>query len=386
MRTGTMTLAALMAMLSACGQNNPPVEALLATAEPAPASIEQPPDTEKPTETMLPAQAAIDSKEPARPPEIEEIVSTLKMEIAERDALATRVFQAGVAIDGYTSAGTAFNEIDIPEHSCVVLGRLLGKSDLVKTLEISYAPDFSTRTTENASDLRIMSNSLHNFASVARHVLEMSHDERVVTWNLDCAGKLGLPKDYIRQEGASSFYVIINDGKALKVLGDIEAGFAQKIIDAIEANPRIEVVALGSGGGLVYEALKAGEFIRQKGLDTTLFNNCYSACPLVFMAGVQRQSWSPYPELGFHQISTASGEPVPFDSDVYRDIFHYLARMGVEPRFVLQQMWSAPPHGMTDVNGSDDALCTANITTWIQRGCTSRDYKSYEERGAGADH
>lgn len=380
MRTGTMALAAAVAMLSACGRNNSPVEAPAVTAEPAPASV----DTS--LEAVLPAQAVIDSNEPARPPGVEEMVSTLRAEIAEREALGTKVFQAGVAIDGHTSAGTAFNEIDIPEHSCVVLGRLLGKGDLVKTLEISYAPDFSTRTTENASELRIMSNSLHNFANVARHVLEMSHDERVVTWNLDCAGKLGLPNDYIRQEGASSLYVIINDGKALKVLGDIELGFAQKIIDAIEANPRIEVVALGSGGGLVYEALKAGEFIRQKGLDTTLFNNCYSACPLVFMAGVQRQSWSPYPELGFHQISTASGEPVPFDSDVYRDIFHYLARMGVDPRFVLQQMWSAPPHGMTDVNGSDDALCAANIATWIQRGCTSRDYKSYEERGAGADH
>ena len=237
-------------------------------------------------------------------------------------------------------------------------------------------------TTENAHDLRVMSVSLHNFAGVARHILEMSHDERVVTWNLDCAGKLGLPKDYITQEGVSSFYVIVQDGKTLKVLGDIEDGFAQRIINAIEANPGVEVVALGSGGGLVYEALKAGDFIRRKGLDTTLFNNCYSACPLVFMAGVQRQNWSPYSELGFHQISTAAGEPVPFDSLVYRDIFNYLTRMGIEPRFVLQKMWSAPPQGMTNMDGYDDALCEANITTWIQRGCTSRDYKSYDERGA----
>ena len=307
------------------------------------------------------------------------VVARLRKLAGEREALGTKVFQAGVAIDGFTHAGTAFNEIHIPEHTCFVLGQLLGKSGIVKSVEITYEPDYETQTTENASDLRIMSNSLHNFASVAERVLKMPHDERVVIWNLDCAGQLGLPKDYVKQEGTSSFYVVIGDGKTLKVLGDIEEGYAQKIVDAIDANPSIEEVALGSGGGLVKEAMSAGEFIRQRGLETTLYNNCYSACPLVFMAGVQRSNWSPYSDLGFHQIYTADG-PVPFDSPAYRHIHTYLVRMGIEPRYVLQKMWSAPPQDMANVDGYSEELCNANITTWIQRGCTSRDFQDYETR------
>jgi hypothetical protein len=44
-------------------------------------------------------------------------------------------------------------------------------------------------------------------------------------------------------------------------------------------------------------------------------------------------------------------------------VFGYLTRTGIEPRYVLQQMWSAPPSDMTTVNGQDEDLCQAHITT-----------------------
>lgn len=360
---------ALVAMLAGCNAPTPPP---ISTPEPPvalPAPVAKPEPAPVPKETAAPA-----SNEPKAHADDPAVVARLRKLIEERDALATKVFQAGVAIDGHTSAGTAFNEIHIPEHKCWVLGQLLGKGAVVKPVEITYQPDYETQTTENASDLRIMSNSLYNFASVAKHILDMAHDERVVTWNLDCAGQLGLSRDFIKQEGQSSFYVVTNEGRMLKVLGDIEEGFAKKIQDAIEANPTVEVVALGSGGGYVMEAMQAGAYIRSKGLHTTLFSNCYSACPLVFMAGVERQNWSPYPKLGFHQIYTADGQAIPLDSEPYRQVFSYLVRMGIEPRYVLQKMWSAPPSEMTNVDGEDYDLCRANITTWIQRGCSNRDY------------
>lgn len=359
---------ALVAMLAGCEAPTPP-RSPKAAPQPHPAQREHQPDS---VEEPMPNEGRVHVDDPA-------VVARLRKLAEEREALGTKVFEAGVAIDGFTHAGTAFNEVHIPEHKCFVLGQLLGKSGIVKSIEVTYAPDYDTQTTENASDLRIMSNSLHNFAGVAERVLKMSHDERVVTWNLDCAGQLGLPKEYIKQEGTSSFYVVIGDGKTLKVLGDIEEGYAQKIVDAIEANPSIEEVALGSGGGLVKEAMRAGEFIRQQGLETTLYNNCYSACPLVFMAGVQRSNWSPYADLGFHQIYTADG-PLPIDSPAYRHIYNYLVRMDIEPSYVLQKMWSAPPQGMANVDGYSEELCNANITTWVQRGCTSKDFQDYETR------
>lgn len=341
--------------------------------EPLPEVLPEPPAIAEPEPESDPAVPSALVGDPA-------VIAALRSEIEEKKALGSKLFQAGVDIDGHSHAGTAFNEAHIPEHTCVVLGRLLGKPDLVKPLEISYDMDREYTSEDDAQELRIMGISAGNFAATATYILEQSHDERIVMWNLDCSGKLGLPREFIEQTGQRSFYKIVNDGRVLKVLGEIEPGYAEKIIDAIEANPKIEAVALGSGGGLVYEAMRAGDYIRLKDLDTVLYNNCYSACPLVFMGGSQRQNWSPYPELGFHQVATQDGAAVSFDNTVYRDIVAYLVRMRIEPRYVIRQMWSSPPQAMTNVEGHDKALCDANIITWVQRGCSSRDYRSYDER------
>lgn len=359
---------ALVAMLAGCNAPTPP-SLPVAAPQPPPVLPEPVPEPE-PIPEEEPSPVADEPKAHVDDPAV---VARLRKLVEERTSLGSKVFDAGGAIDGHTHAGTAFNEIHIPEHKCYALGQLLGKANLVRSLAIDYEPDYDTQTTENASDLRIMSNSLHNFASVATHILGMPHDERVVTWNLDCVGQLGLPRAFIQQEGQSSFYVVTKGDNTLKILGDIEEGFAQKIKNAIEANPNVEWITLGSGGGYVNEAMEAGSYIRTKGLKTSLFNNCYSACPLVLMAGVERHNMSPYPKLGFHQIYTSDGQPIPFDSEPYRQVFGYLMRMGIEPRYVLQKMWSAPPTGMTNVEGDDTALCDANITTWIQRGCATKN-------------
>jgi len=39
---------------------------------------------------------------------------------------------------------------------------------------------------------------------------------------------------------------------------------------------------------------------------TTLFADGCSACPLIFLGGVECTIWSPYPRLGFHQVSGGS--------------------------------------------------------------------------------
>ncbi|MCI1053886.1 MULTISPECIES: hypothetical protein [Stenotrophomonas maltophilia group] len=91
----------------------------------------------------------------------------------------------------------------------------------------------------------------------------MPHDEPVITWNLNCAGQLGLPKSHIKYEAQSSFYAVTYESRALQVLGDIEAGFAKEVEDAIEANPTVGVVMLGSGRGYIDEAMKAGAYIRR---------------------------------------------------------------------------------------------------------------------------
>jgi type II secretory pathway pseudopilin PulG len=286
--------------------------------------------------------------------------------------LAEKFRAAANRVDDEHHVGTMHNEINVPQHSCYVLGRLLGQDAYVRHRKFTYTPNFKLRTSENAYDLRVMAISLDNFANVANLILEMTREERIVEWNLDCVGNYKIPRSrWIKQSKASTFYQVKNDGKVLQILGNIEAGFSDKIISAIESNPDVETIALGSAGGSVNEALEAGRYIRSKGLGTILWNNCYSACPLVFMGGVERTIWSPYPSLGLHQVYSKDGA-TPLDSRVYKDIFAYLTDMGVDTRFVLTNMWKASPNTMNVLEVGDN-LCETRIATWVQRICSSEE-------------
>lgn len=330
---------------------------------------EVPPIVPEPPEAVVPV-VPDDSKTEAR----------LRARLPKLEALAAENRRVALTVDDETWIGTIYNEIHSNEHACFILGGLLDRVEEARPAQIDFEPDYTLLTPDNANDLRIMSNSIDNFIGNAEGILEKSRDERVLQWNLDCVGQHGISKAAsIAQDGKATFYTVKNDGRVLQVMGDIEQGFAQKIIDAIEANPNVQSVALGSGGGYVYEAIKAGAYIRSKGLETVLWNNCYSACPLVFMGGIQRENWSPYPVLGFHQVYSQTGEAAPLDDQIYKDIYQYLLAMGIEPRYVIQKMWSAPPTGMAIVERGDEAPCTANVFTWVQRGCTGPSFRPNRE-------
>ena len=172
------------------------------------------------------------------------------------------------------------------ENTRYALGLLLGQEAAVRHLRLDRNPSLRATNSDEAHSRRVEAQSLDNFVLAATRVVGISHDEKAIEWNLDCVGQLGIHGSYIQVAGAATFYVLRNKGIVLQVLGIIESGFAIKVRQAIERNPSVEVVSLGSGGGSVYEAIQAGRYIRSKGLATTLWNNCYSACPLVFAGGV----------------------------------------------------------------------------------------------------
>lgn len=344
---------------------------------------------------QLPASAPAVVKDPQLAPAIPEPVeeatpdlpndsaaeARIRALLPGKQALSKRLWAEAMAAGAHSHVGTMFNEWDVNKHRCFILGNLLGKKDVVRSLDVSYDTDTSGINEDNAHDFQVTTISLDNFVINAESILKRSRDERILEWNLDCVGQMDIPRSaYIAQGEQSTFYVVKNDGRVLQVLGNIEEGFAQKVIDAIEANPEIRSVGLGSGGGYVYEALRAGAYIRSRGLETVLWNNCYSACPIVFMGGVQRSNWSPYPTLGFHQVYTSDGKAAPFDSQVYKDIYQYLVLMDIEPRYVIEKMWSAPPSDMAVIEGGDEAPCRANVYTWVQRGCTGPSYRPNRDR------
>jgi hypothetical protein len=259
--------------------------------------------------------------------------------------------------------GTAYNEYMVSEHRCSILGRMLDKTKFTKNLEVPQP-----RSSATAEDFALAAQSLDNWLFNLKNLQSLTAGQQVKTWNLDCAGKFEIPaSEAISEFGiAPTFYEVENEGTVLQVLGDVEHDFSQKLVKALNENPNVKVVAFGSGGGLVMEALLAGYEIRRRGLETTVWNNCYSACPLVFLGGTQRTVWSPYPSLGFHQIYDSTGA-LPSNSKIYSIVRQYANDMGVQSEALISLMLSAAPQNMT--NASLDDLCKFKIATWVQRNC-----------------
>jgi hypothetical protein len=208
----------------------------------------------------------------------------------------------------------------------------------------------------------LAAHSLNNLHYITERLLPMGNDRWKHNWNLGCAGNEKLNGSAYVNPDTAAFYDV--EGTTLSILGDVEEGFAQKVIDALNAHPNIDTVALGSGGGYVYESFLAGEAIRSRGLTTTLYNDCMSACTFVFLAGVDRQVWSPYPRLGFHMASLDGVEVHPGDS-VYEAVRLYSDSLGVSGLGVVGLMMKA---GAADMHFPNlDKLGEMGIVTWCQR-------------------
>ena len=260
--------------------------------------------------------------------------------------------------------GTALNGIGSDRHICAIAGRMLGFHD-----EIAEAETFeSPAMTPDADPYQLMEHSmfLDAWVASARSAVEMTEIQRKNLWNLECLGKHGIPTTaYIDDPELKGDFSV--DGTRLVVYGDIDLGFYERFREALDENPLVTKVALGSAGGNVMGALLSGIEIRKRGLSTTLYGPCYSACPLVFMGGETRTIWmGPGPHLGFHRVYTRSGE-VPLDDEVYTHISNYLLNMGVDPRPVLGWMMRAGADDMHEP--SLDEFCAPKVATWVQRVC-----------------
>ena len=67
----------------------------------------------------------------------------------------------------------------------------------------------------------------------------------------------------------------------------------------LDANPQVDVLEITSEGGNLYAAINMLLVVDTFGLDTRVTEYCESACPFVFMAGVNR-TMAEGARLGFH--------------------------------------------------------------------------------------
>lgn len=260
--------------------------------------------------------------------------------------------------------GPANYSIKFHTHRCAILGRMLGLSEAIQHIETFDYPPLDTSS--DAFDLLVFSLTLENWVAAARASLKMNRDERINVWNLDCVGEVGIAANLFIETSQPNATFEVND-QTLVVYGDINFGFFERLKNQLAANPNIQKVALGSGGGSVRDALLAGYEIRRLGLSTTLHGNCFSACPLVFMGGVERVLWAAPHRLGFHQIYTGDGNAISADDPTYEIAGQYMTEMGINAQVVMSWMLSARPSDMFEPAISD--LCAPKVSTFVQRVC-----------------
>lgn len=260
--------------------------------------------------------------------------------------------------------GSALQGIGHDRHICAIAGRMLGFRDEIAQAETFEDPPL----TPQADPFELMEHSLFLDAWVAagRRATAMTESQKKSLWNLECIGNHGIPVTaYIDEPDLKGDFSVRDN--TLVVYGDIDSGFHDRFRAALDANPEVDLIALGSAGGSVVDAILSGLEVRKRGLSTTLHGPCFSACPLVFVGGRERTIWmGPGPHLGFHRVYTASGE-VSLDDKVYLQIAEYLAAMDVDPLPVLQ--WMARAESSEIFEPQLEQLCEPKVATWVQRTC-----------------
>ncbi len=260
--------------------------------------------------------------------------------------------------------GSSLNGIGGDWHICAITGRMLGFRAEIAEAETFESP--ALKPDADPDELMVHALFLDSWAATARTATAMTENQKKSLWNLECVGKHGIPRTAYIEDPELKGDFSVRDG-TLVVYGDIDGGFYDRFRAAMDANPNITEIALGSAGGSVVDALLSGLEIRKRGLPTTLFGPCFSACPLVFMGGETRVIWmGPGPHLGFHRVYTPSGE-LPLSDPVYQHISEYLAAMGVDPIPVLEWMARAGAVEMFELDLDD--FCAPRVATWIQRVC-----------------
>jgi hypothetical protein len=291
--------------------------------------------------------------------------SRLAQMAAEQRKLATTEQDAASKL-GSVWLGTAYNEIGAAQYACATLAFLFAKQDIFERLGAIEKPTPQGKGSEAEAEARsILALQHENWAIAAENTLTMSERDRIEAWNLNCVRQYGIGAEhYLARVSPDAEFKVVDD--QLHVLGDIDAGFFRRFENALRRYPQVKTVALGSGGGHVMDAILSGALIRRRSLDTTLHADCYSACTLIFLGGVNRTVSSPYPRLGFHQVSR-NGLAVAKSDDVYSLIRNYIDSIGGPSSTVVKFMHRAEPNDMfyPDV----EELCEASITTWIQRRC-----------------
>jgi hypothetical protein len=149
------------------------------------------------------------------------------------------------------------------------------------------------------------------------------------------------------------------DGRTIIVDGTMGLGSLDRLQEILAASPNATEVLLNSDGGREAEAKFIVELIKKKHLNTSVRDQCLSACTLVFLAGTEREL-SDDAKLGFHQ-STAVGTTDFQQRVAVQALRESYRALGVREWFI-DHIVATPPEDMW--YPTRDELKQAGVLTW----------------------
>jgi hypothetical protein len=298
----------------------------------------------------------------------------LQRKIIQAESMLREVSIKAQKIDDGSPLGTAIYSDHAKTFECFSLGVKLGFERGVSHLDLPHSRNFAENiSSTDAGGLKILQATTQRFVEELRSAKLLDVSKAATVWNFNCSGQYKISSKLNIPSKESAFYSISSDGAGLYIHGTINRGYAGRLKSIVDQHEKIRTIHLGSGGGFVDEAIAAGYVIRSKGLATQLSGYCHSACPLVFIGGVERKVFRPYFGLGFHQISL-DGFAIPQADPAYMRVRNYVEHMGVNAEYVLKKMLSSQPDGMTIWNpvrsdSLDKSACDARVVTFVQNIC-----------------
>ncbi|HEY9102836.1 hypothetical protein, partial [Chitinimonas sp.] len=133
---------------------------------------------------------------------------------------------------------------------------------------------------------------------------------------------------------------LLRDGTELELAGGIAFGTARQFRTYLDEHPQIALIHLNSSGGRISEAIRIGDVIRERHINTYTSNTCVSACALAFLGGTYRYVGAKG-RLGFHSAYVNLSNPVATFAGNQQQA-EQLRRVGAPEEFIRHATSVAP--------------------------------------------
>jgi hypothetical protein len=151
----------------------------------------------------------------------------------------------------------------------------------------------------------------------------------------------------LEDERARQYALRLTDNDTrIHITGTFALGMTDKLTSLLDEHPNVNAIILSSDGGHVYEGRGVAYLIRDRELDTYVFDTCKSACATAFIGGAERYL-GPTARLGFHQYKLELEFPVPLydiKGEQEKEITFY-RQQGIADAF-LEEVFLAPSSGI----------------------------------------